>query len=54
MLDTEEPWVEGQEYSVTCIAPDAKPAADITLFKGMTTQVNKVSWDAYRDKGQFV
>ncbi|KAF4086267.1 hypothetical protein AMELA_G00104930 [Ameiurus melas] len=33
MLDSEEPWVEGQEYTVTCIAPDAKPAADVTLFK---------------------
>ncbi|KAF7700292.1 hypothetical protein HF521_003250 [Silurus meridionalis] len=33
VLDSEEPWVEGQEYTVTCIAPDAKPAADATLFK---------------------
>ncbi|TSK49691.1 Nephrin [Bagarius yarrelli] len=33
MLDSEKPWVEGQDYSVTCIAPDAKPAAAITLFK---------------------
>ncbi|XP_053363734.1 nephrin [Clarias gariepinus] len=31
--DSEEPWVEGNEYTVTCIAPDAKPAADIILFK---------------------
>ncbi|XP_058269543.1 nephrin isoform X2 [Hemibagrus wyckioides] len=28
-----EPWVEGQDYRVTCIAPDAKPAAEVTLFK---------------------
>ncbi|XP_060753669.1 nephrin [Neoarius graeffei] len=33
VLDLEEPWVEGEEYTVTCIAPDAKPAADVTFFK---------------------
>ncbi|XP_060744670.1 nephrin [Tachysurus vachellii] len=33
VLDSEEPWVEGQDYKVTCIAPDAKPAADVILFK---------------------
>ncbi|XP_026790730.3 LOW QUALITY PROTEIN: nephrin [Pangasianodon hypophthalmus] len=33
VLDSEEPWVEGQAYTVTCIAPDAKPAADVILFK---------------------
>ncbi|MCJ8740330.1 hypothetical protein PDJAM_G00057640 [Pangasius djambal] len=33
VLDSEEPWVEGQEYTVTCIAPDAKPAAVVVLFK---------------------
>ncbi|XP_047676954.1 nephrin isoform X2 [Tachysurus fulvidraco] len=33
VLDSEEPWVEGQDYKVTCIAPDARPAADVILFK---------------------
>ncbi|XP_036421159.1 nephrin [Colossoma macropomum] len=32
-LDSEEPWVEGEEYTVTCIAPDAKPAADVIFYK---------------------
>ncbi|XP_072251156.1 nephrin [Leuresthes tenuis] len=31
-LDT-TPWVAGKKYSVTCVAPDAKPEAEITLFK---------------------
>lgn len=33
-LESDEPWVEGEEYTVTCVAPDAKPPADITMFKG--------------------
>uniref|UniRef100_A0A3B3Q5G3 NPHS1 adhesion molecule, nephrin n=1 Tax=Paramormyrops kingsleyae TaxID=1676925 RepID=A0A3B3Q5G3_9TELE len=33
-VNTEEPWIAGQEYIVTCTAKDAKPAADVTLFKG--------------------
>ncbi|XP_048880529.1 nephrin isoform X1 [Brienomyrus brachyistius] len=32
-VNTEEPWIAGQEYIVTCTAEDAKPAADVTLFK---------------------
>ncbi|XP_068425818.1 LOW QUALITY PROTEIN: nephrin [Clinocottus analis] len=32
-VDMETPWVAGKKYAVTCIAPDAKPVADITLFK---------------------
>ncbi|KAK1785855.1 hypothetical protein P4O66_003228 [Electrophorus voltai] len=32
-LDSEEPWVEGNEYTVTCIAPDGKPEAAITFFR---------------------
>uniref|UniRef100_A0A3B4BVG3 NPHS1 adhesion molecule, nephrin n=1 Tax=Pygocentrus nattereri TaxID=42514 RepID=A0A3B4BVG3_PYGNA len=32
-VDSEEPWVEGEEYTVTCIAPDAKPAADVIFYK---------------------
>ncbi|XP_035259076.1 nephrin isoform X2 [Anguilla anguilla] len=31
--ETQEPWVAGKEYTVTCTAPDAKPAAEVTLLK---------------------
>lgn len=30
----ETPWVAGKKYTVTCVAPDAKPEAEITLYKG--------------------
>ena len=33
-LESNEPWVAGKEYTVMCTASDAKPAAEITLFKG--------------------
>ncbi|KAF3839897.1 hypothetical protein F7725_018614 [Dissostichus mawsoni] len=33
MVDMATPWVAGSKYTVTCIAPDAKPMADITLYK---------------------
>ncbi|XP_051718568.1 nephrin isoform X1 [Ctenopharyngodon idella] len=32
-LESDEPWVEGDKYTVTCIAPDAKPPAEITMFR---------------------
>ncbi|XP_044063572.1 nephrin isoform X2 [Siniperca chuatsi] len=32
-VDMETPWVAGKKYTVTCIAPDAKPMAQITLYK---------------------
>ncbi|XP_056300685.1 nephrin [Pseudoliparis swirei] len=32
-VDMETPWVEGKKYTVICIAPDAKPVAEISLFK---------------------
>ncbi|XP_055053084.2 nephrin isoform X3 [Misgurnus anguillicaudatus] len=32
-LDSDEPWVEGEKYTVTCVAPDAKPPAEIAMFK---------------------
>ncbi|KAM8869116.1 nephrin isoform 2-T3 [Spinachia spinachia] len=32
-VDMERPWVAGRKYVVTCIAPDAKPEAEITLYK---------------------
>lgn len=28
------PWVAGKKYTVACVAPDAKPAAEVTLYKG--------------------
>ncbi|XP_073341554.1 nephrin [Pagrus major] len=32
-MDMATPWVAGKKYTVTCVAPDAKPVAEITLFK---------------------
>ncbi|KAM8734312.1 nephrin isoform 1-T1 [Acanthopagrus schlegelii] len=32
-VDMATPWVAGKKYTVTCVAPDAKPVAEITLFK---------------------
>lgn len=32
--DVTTPWVAGKKYKVECVAPDAKPEADITLYKG--------------------
>ncbi|KAM7382738.1 hypothetical protein PAMP_002455 [Pampus punctatissimus] len=32
-VDMAEPWVAGKKYTVTCIAPNAKPVAEITLYK---------------------
>ncbi|MBN3295598.1 NPHN protein, partial [Amia calva] len=35
MVDAaDEPWMFGEEYTVTCLATDAKPAAQITVFRG--------------------
>ncbi|XP_014885335.1 nephrin isoform X1 [Poecilia latipinna] len=31
--DVTTPWVAGKKYMVECVAPDAKPSADITLYK---------------------
>ncbi|KAM3837954.1 nephrin-like, partial [Diretmus argenteus] len=31
--DMAAPWVAGKTYTVTCIAPDAKPKAEVTLYK---------------------
>ncbi|KAG8010152.1 Nephrin, partial [Nibea albiflora] len=31
--DMATPWVAGKKYTVTCIAPDAKPVAEVTLYK---------------------
>ncbi|KAK5862467.1 hypothetical protein PBY51_017860 [Eleginops maclovinus] len=33
VVDMAAPWVAGSKYTVTCIAPDAKPVADITIYK---------------------
>ncbi|KAG7242165.1 hypothetical protein INR49_024211 [Caranx melampygus] len=32
-VDMSTPWVAGKTYTVTCVAPDAKPVAEITLYK---------------------
>ncbi|KAL6109060.1 nphs1 [Pungitius sinensis] len=32
-VDMEKPWVAGRKYVVACVAPDAKPEAEITLYK---------------------
>ncbi|KAF3691793.1 Nephrin Renal glomerulus-specific cell adhesion receptor Precursor [Channa argus] len=32
-VDMATPWVAGEMYVVICVAPDAKPVADISLFK---------------------
>ncbi|XP_051261482.1 nephrin isoform X2 [Dicentrarchus labrax] len=32
-VDMATPWVAGKEYTITCIVPDAKPVALITLYK---------------------
>ncbi|KAJ8289760.1 hypothetical protein GJAV_G00005030 [Gymnothorax javanicus] len=42
-VETEEPWVAGREYTVTCTAPDAKPAADVTLFRDGVELTNTYS-----------
>ncbi|XP_035493653.2 nephrin isoform X1 [Scophthalmus maximus] len=32
-VDMATPWVAGKKYTVTCVAPEAKPVAEITLYK---------------------
>nr|XP_014267518.1 nephrin isoform X4 [Maylandia zebra] len=32
-MDMSTPWEAGKKYTVTCVAPDAKPLAEITLYK---------------------
>ncbi|XP_071326506.1 nephrin [Trachinotus anak] len=32
-VDMATPWVAGKEYTVTCVAPEAKPKAEITFYK---------------------
>ncbi|CAG12048.1 unnamed protein product, partial [Tetraodon nigroviridis] len=32
-VDMATPWVAGKKYTITCVALDAKPAADITVYK---------------------
>ncbi|XP_039974300.1 nephrin [Xiphias gladius] len=32
-VDLSAPWVAGKKYIVICVAPDAKPMAEITLYK---------------------
>uniref|UniRef100_A0A672H2F9 NPHS1 adhesion molecule, nephrin n=1 Tax=Salarias fasciatus TaxID=181472 RepID=A0A672H2F9_SALFA len=43
--DMATPWVAGKKYSIVCVAPDAKPEAEITLYKGESSlQLNHVVW----------
>lgn len=34
IMDVKTPWVAGKKYRIECVAPDAKPDADICLYKG--------------------
>ncbi|KAM9782500.1 nephrin [Neosynchiropus ocellatus] len=47
-----EPWVAGRKYTVVCVAADAKPEADITLFKDGVelTGVESVTTSGSKDK----
>ncbi|KAM8825896.1 nephrin [Synchiropus picturatus] len=47
-----EPWVAGRKYAVICVATDAKPEADITLFKDGVelTGVESVTTSGSKDK----
>ncbi|KAL4657723.1 nephrin, partial [Arapaima gigas] len=42
-VDTDESWVAGREYAVICTAPDAKPAAEVALFKDGVEMVKEES-----------
>ncbi|XP_015232335.1 PREDICTED: nephrin [Cyprinodon variegatus] len=33
IMDVKTPWVAGKKYRIECVAPDAKPDADICLYK---------------------
>nr|XP_054597201.1 nephrin [Nothobranchius furzeri] len=33
IVDVTTPWVAGKKYDVSCVAPDAKPPAEITMYK---------------------
>lgn len=35
-MDMAAYWVAGESYDVTCVAPDAKPEAEVILYKGPT------------------
>uniref|UniRef100_A0A3Q3B3N1 NPHS1 adhesion molecule, nephrin n=1 Tax=Kryptolebias marmoratus TaxID=37003 RepID=A0A3Q3B3N1_KRYMA len=34
VVDVTTHWVAGKKYDIACVAPDAKPPAEITLYKG--------------------
>ncbi|KAG1951962.1 nephrin isoform X2 [Pimephales promelas] len=50
--ESDEPWVEGEEYTVTCIAPDAKPPAEITMFRDgeELTEIDSFTMSGSHDK----
>lgn len=46
-VDMSTPWVAGKTYTVTCIAPDAKPMAEITLYKGESGLQQHQTWQRW-------
>uniref|UniRef100_A0A3Q3VIY6 Uncharacterized protein n=1 Tax=Mola mola TaxID=94237 RepID=A0A3Q3VIY6_MOLML len=39
-IDVATSWVAGRKYTVACVAPDAKPGAEITFYKGEVTALS--------------
>ncbi|XP_035019787.2 nephrin [Hippoglossus stenolepis] len=51
-VDMATPWVAGEKYTVTCVAPDAKPMAEIALYKDGVelTGAESFNMDGSKDK----
>ncbi|CAB1416800.1 unnamed protein product [Pleuronectes platessa] len=51
-VDMATPWVAGKKYTVACVAPDAKPMAEITLYKDGVelTGAESFNMDGSKDK----
>ncbi|KAM4600963.1 nephrin [Polymixia lowei] len=51
-VDVAEPWVAGKTYTVVCVVPDAKPEAQLTLYKDgvQLTGVQSFSMSGSKDK----
>lgn len=43
-MDVTAFWVAGESYDVTCVAPDAKPEAEVFLYKGASLVNFKKQW----------
>ncbi|XP_054478340.1 nephrin [Anoplopoma fimbria] len=50
----ETPWVAGEKYAVTCIVPDAKPEAEITLYKDGVELTGAESFTVSGSKDQLL